>query len=365
MLASTIKDHPLCSLLYTFSGLFLLGLLLRPQTTEPQENVLGWIVCLVLWLINFILIFKYYFLPNKAILRLKKTDRKVAAEVVEDHVVAYREQSSLLNRRLTLRFNNLSGTAICHEFHLTASKRRLDELTKSEQPTFDEYVAAHNQLLEMTADGAQPAIPLYINQADEEPSYCFADEEVGPTANRKKQGAYILFIATMFVIVPLLFLISTAKPLTLNFLDPWALHPVFAWLLCAMAFMATLDVLNGKKLSTKIFSKANNRRTQHTFYPILFFGLPAITQKIKAKRIDTTDDVERYQVTLEYVDQQSQIQVIELTATVDAGIEQLINSLPQQRKILYLAQDPTQIIFLDTTNGEFYHSSFQSCLGTD
>ena len=137
MLASTIKDHPLCSLLYTFSGLFLLGLLLRPQTTEPQENVLGWIVCLVLWLINFILIFKYYFLPNKAILRLKKTDRKVAAEVVEDHVVAYREQSSLLNRRLTLRFNNLSGTAICHEFHLTASKRRLDELTKSEQPTFD------------------------------------------------------------------------------------------------------------------------------------------------------------------------------------------------------------------------------------
>ncbi|SUA59687.1 Uncharacterised protein [Oligella urethralis] len=365
MLASTIKDHPLCSLAYTFSGLFLLGLLLRPRTTDPQENVLGWIVCLVLWLINFLLIFKYYFLPNKAILRLKKADRKVAVEVVEDHVVAYREQSSLLNRRLTLRFNNLSGTAICHEFHLTASKRRLDELTKSEQPTFDEYVAAHNQLLEMTADGAQRAIPLYINQADEEPSYCFADEEVGPTTNRKKQGAYILLIAAMFGIVPLLFLISAAKPLTLNFLDPWALHPVFAWLLCAMAFMATLDVLNGKKLSTKIFSKANNRRTQHTFYPILFFGLPAITQKIKAKRIDTTDDVEHYQVTLEYVDQQSQIQVIELTATVDAGIEQLIHTLPERRKILYLAQDPRQIIFLDTKNGEFYHRTFGGCFGTD
>lgn len=359
MLASAIKDHPLCSLAYTFSGLFLLGLLLRPRTTDPQENVLGWIVCLVLWFINFILVLTYYFSPNKAILRLKKAGRKVVAEVVEDSVVAYREQSSLLNRRLTLRFNNLSGTVICHEFHLTASKRRLNGLTQSEQPALDEYIAAHNQLLEMTVDGTQRVIPLYINQANEEPSHCFAAEEVGPTTNRKKQGAYILFIAAMFVIVPLLFLISTAKPLTLNFLDPWALHPVFAWLLCAMAFMVTLETLNSQKLLSKIFSKVNNRRTQNTFYSILFFGLPAVTQKIKAKRIGTADDVERYQVALEYVDQKSQIQAVELTATVDAGIEQLINTLPEQRKILYLAEDPRQIIFLDTKNGEFYHRNFQ------
>lgn len=79
------------------------------------------------------------------------------------------------------------------------------------------------------------------------------------------------------------------------------------------------------------------------------------TDVICAEKITVhADDYELYKMTLNYVDQPGFDRVVVFESEEKIGLSDEIQSLPTERPILYLADDPQQILFLDTKYGDFY-----------
>ena len=312
----------------------------------------GFYIGLGVWLFAFWLVIKYYFLPDSAIVRLKKQGKVMLAEIIGDShsavsglpplssrgqgiETAEQLRKRYADRQIKVRFHNLSGTLITQTFTLP-----VDYFTASLEDTIERQ----NQSLAIECSATKVQMPVWQNTQQHSPAFALANEHGRVTSRHIKLGLCLIIITLLQMVLPLIHVAYTTQHLTDDMFTLFNTVSVWQWgPLCNI-------------IALWIYHSHGSVQSGPNGAPvdvIKLAGLGSTTESITWKQTHYSDDDPAYRVEVSYKDSSGQLQELKFTEAVPKSKANELESMPQQRPILYLDRDKDKIIFVDHEDGQF------------
>lgn len=337
----------LCGLPFFFTRSFIAEHLERTSHT-------GFYIGLAFWLLAFYLVIKYYFVPDRAIVRLKKSGKIVMAEIVGDSHHPFSGLPSLasygkdleseehfrkayVDRLLKVQFENLSGVLVTHVFSMPVDY--------SSSSSLKDIIERQNQSLALEYEGdAKASMPVWLNTKAMTPAFALANEHGRVTSSHIKLGLCLIIITFLHMILPLIHVAQTTQHLTDDVLTLF--NVVTVWHLASLCSIGALWIFHSHHL---VESGPNGMPAD----VIKLSGLSSLTESIAWKHTHYSSDDPAYRVDVTYKDGDGQLNTLHFTETVSAIQKVKLDEMSQYRPILYLENKKDQIIFTDRSDGQF------------
>lgn len=312
----------------------------------------GFYIGLVVWLFAFWLVIKYYFLPDSAIVRLKKQGKIVIAEVIGDShstvsglppLLSHKQgaesaeqlRKRYADRQIKVRFHNLSDTLITQVFSLP-----VDYFSAS----LEQIIKKQNQSLAIERSAINVQMPVWQNTQQISPAFALANEHGRVTSLHLKVGFCLIIITLLQMILPLMYVAHINQHLRADVLTLFNTATVWQW-----APICNIVVLWICHSHGSVEPGPNGIAVD----VIRLSGLSSTTESISWKQTHYSSDDPAYRVDVTYKDSTGQLQELHFTDTVPEALNYRLESMPQRRPILYLDEDKDKIIFVDREDGQF------------
>ncbi|MDO5667997.1 MAG: hypothetical protein Q4G44_09255 [Alcaligenaceae bacterium] len=321
-----------------------------------RTSHIGFYIGLAVWLLAFCLVIKYYFLPDSAIVQLKKAGKVVRAEIIGDSHYAFsglmplssqsqgvaREEQfrkQYTDRQLEVRFSNLSDTLITHVFSMP-----VDYLSSA---SLEQIIETQNQSLAIEYEDdakAKASLPVWLNTKAMTQVFALANEHGRVTSGHIKLGLCLIVITLLQMILPVLYVVQTTQHLSDDVLTLFNTVTVWHW-----APLANIIAL-------WIYHSHNSVEAGPNGMPvdvIKLSGCRSTTESITWKHTHYSSDEPAYRVDVTYKDTAGQLNTLHFTETVSAIQKIKLDGMPQHRSILYLENQKDKIVFADRDDGQF------------
>lgn len=314
---------------------------------------------LALWLATLCMVIWYYFLPDFSMVRLKKRGKIALAEILGDShhsysglapdywegMTDYSEEQlrkNRMHRHLRVRFKNLSGTVIKHDFSVS--------LDYSSSSSLEQTIEIQNQRLLIERIGAdldsnsetgkiKAEMPVWLNTKHKSPAFALANEHGKITAKHIKLGICLIIITLLQMTLPLVYVAQTTAHLSDDVFTLFNTPNVWRWTaICNIVFLWMFH--------------SHWAVSRGSVDVIKLVGLPATTESIMWKQSHYSDELPVYRFTVFYKNHVNQIREARFKLTVTEDQEKMLESMQQQRPILYLDDDKDKILFLDQHLGK-------------
>lgn len=340
--------------IYIFCALPLLYT--RNSIAEHLERTshIGFYIGLAVWLFAFLLLIKYYFLPDYAIIQLKKHGKVIKAEIVGDSHSAFsglppfsaydmaladevQFRKKCAERRLKVQFTNLSGTLITHIFSMPVDY--------SFSPDLQQVIAAQNRDLAIEfAHDHQATMPVWLNTKAVTPVFALANDHGRLTAKHIYMGLALLIITLLQMLLPLWHVAQTTRHLTDDMFTLFNTVNVWHWgPLCNIGVLWMYH-------SHRSVAKGPNGMPVDV---IKILGRQSTTESITWKQTYYSNDDAVYRVDISYQDESGRLQRFHYSEPVSDEQKIQLEMMSPHRPILYLAHQPDKILFLDRPLGRF------------
>lgn len=314
----------------------------------------GFYIGLVVWLLAFCLVIKYYFLPDSAIAQLKKSDQVVRAEIIGDshHDFSGLPPLSLhrkglegeeqfrkehVNRQIKVKLSNLAGTLITHIFSMPVDY--------SSSSSLNEIIETQNQRLAIEYEGGTTAyMPVWLNGKVVTPVFALANEHGRVTRGHIKLGLCLIIITLLQMFLPLLYVAQTTQHLTDDVFTLFNTVTVWHW-----APLGNIVLLWIYHSHGSVEAGPNGMPVD----VIKLSGLSSTTESITWKQTHYSSDEPAYRIDVTYKDSDGQLNSLHFTETVSDIQKIKLDEMSQHRPILYLENQKDKIVFADRDNGQF------------
>lgn len=328
---------------------------IRGNIVEHIERTshIGFYSGFAVWCVALSMILWYYFLPDFSVVRLKKKGKVVLAEIIGDshHVFsglgsisvdsgnAYSEAHILKNkpyRHLDVQFENLSGTLVTYTFSMPVDY--------SFSSNFAQVIEEQNQSLKIARSTDKAYMPIWLNSEAKSPAFALANEHGGVSNKHIMLGLCLIVITLLQMVIPLLYVAKTTQHLSDDVFTLFNTPTVWHW--APIYNIALLWMFH----SHGAVDKAPNGVAVEV---MKLAGQKGMTESITWKATSYGDDVTYYRVKVSYKDSAGQLHELSFKSTVTDSKEKALKTMPQQRPIFYLENNPNKILFLDHYHGKF------------
>ena len=328
----------------------------RSSIAEHLERTshTGFYIGLAVWLLAFWMIIKYYFLPDYAIVKLKKEGKVVRAEILGDSHQTFSGLPSLSShekgledegqfpkeyaeRQIKVQFANLSGTLITHVFSMP-----VDYLSSS---SLKQIIEAQNQQLAIEYKGdAHAYMPVWLNTKAMTPVFALANEHGRVTRGHIKLGLCLMIITLLQMTLPLLYVAQTTQHLSNDVFTLFNTVTVWHW-----GPLANIIAL-------WIYHSHDSVEAGPNGIPVdvvKLSGCGSTTESITWTQTHYSGDEPAYRVDVAYKDSVGRLNTVHFTETVSAIQKVKLDAMSPHRPILYLKNQKDKIIFADRDDGQF------------
>ena len=351
-----MKRRPRVDFLFIYIFCAIPLLFTRSSIAEHLERTshTGFYIGLAIWLVAFWLVIKYYFLPDFAIIKLKKNGKVVMAEIVGDSHQAFSGLPPLsshenglddveqfpkeyADRQIRVQFANLSDTLITHVFSMP-----VDSLSSSR---LDEIIKTQNQRLAIEyEDDAHAYMPVWLNTKATTPVFALANEHGRVTRGHISLGICLMIITLLQMILPLLYVAQTTQHLSDDVFTLFNTVTVWHWgPLCNIGLLW-------------IYHSHHSVEAGPNGVPvevIKLSGLKSTTESITWKQTHYSGDDPAYRIDVAYKDNTGQLHTLHFTESISTIQKLKLDAMSPHRPILYLNNQKDKIIFADRDDGQF------------
>lgn len=328
----------------------------RSSIAEHLERTshIGFYIGLAVWLLAFLMIIKYYFLPDYAIIQLKKEGKVVSAEIIGDSHSVFSALPSLSSqekalddedpfpkeyaeRQLKVQFTNVSGTLITHVFSMP-----LDDVSSS---SLQQIIETQNQDLAIDYAGdVQAYLPVWLNPKAMTPVFALANEHGRLTRKHINLGLCLMIITLLQMSLPLLYVAQSTQHLSNDVFTLFNTVTVWHWVP-----IANIVILWMFHSHDSVETGPNGVSVD----VIKLSGLKSTTESITWKKTHYSGDDPVYRIDVRYKDSAGQMNSLHFTESVSAFQKRRLDAMSAHRPILYLKHQKDKIIFVDREDGQF------------